>query len=261
MLALSTIQLKANQDILEVVLNRESCCNAINSTMMLELLQLWQWLNESNTWRCVILTGSGERAFCAGADLKERYKLDLATWQQQHSVLQQAMLAMHACHLPIVAAVNGVAFGGGLELLLGCDFAYAADHAVFAQSEVKLGIMPGAMGTQQLPRAVGLRRAKELTLTAEAFDAQSALQWGLVNQVLPLADLHAAVMKVATKIVANAPLAVHNAKRALNRAVCHDLVSGYGYEVKCYNELLNTKDRIEGINAFNEKRKPNFRGE
>src|SRR5262249_12895850 len=144
-----------------------------------------------------ILTGSGQKAFCAGADLKERQQIDLVTWRQQHNVFQQAMLAMLDCSIPIIAAVNGVAFGGGLELTLAADFAYAATTATFAQSETKLGIMPGAMGTQNLPSACGLRRAKELCFTGQAFSAQQACEWGIINQLVEPDDLLPKVMSVA----------------------------------------------------------------
>ena len=262
MLTLSTIECSGQDGILMVTLNREASCNAINSIMMKELMELWQWLSccSNHQWRCVVLTGAGKRAFCAGADLKERYDLDVKTWREQHAVLQQAMIAMHQCPIPVIGAINGVAFGGGLELTLACDFAYAADHAVFSQSEVKLGIMPGAMGTQLLPRAVGLRRAKELTLTARSFTAEEALNWGVVNRVFSTDELIKATHLAAQQIVSNAPLAVANSKRSLNKAVCHDLLDGYRFEVNCYNELLDTADRVEGIQAFNQKRAAEFTG-
>lgn len=258
--SLSTLKLeKISPHILLVTLNRPEVLNAFNSVMMRELWQLWSGLiADPEDTRCIILTGSGEKAFCAGADLKERQGLELKIWRLQHIALQQAMLAMLDCPVPIIAAVNGVAFGGGLELTLASDFAYAATHARFAQSETKLGIMPGAMGTQNLPRACGLRRAKELTFTAEVFSAEDALQWGIVNKLCEPEQLMPAVCAAAEKIAANAPLAIRQAKKALNISQQSDLKSGYLYEIEAYNFLLTTKDRIEGIGAFNEKRKPIF---
>jgi enoyl-CoA hydratase/carnithine racemase len=248
--------------ILQVTLNRPTVMNAINSEMMVELHQLWTDLHVplDKQIRCIVLTGSGQKAFCAGADLKERYQLDVATWQAQHAVLQKAMLAMVDCPLPIIAAVNGIAFGGGLELALAADFIYAADTAIFAQSETKLGIMPGAMGTQHLPRACGIRRAKELAYTAQPFSAEQAYQWGLVNQLCPADKLLAEVLQVAQTIADNAPFAVRQAKKAMNFSQHSDIKSGYLCEVEAYNRLLPTQDREEGIRAFNEKRRPNFRG-
>ena len=246
--------------ILQITLNRPEVLNAINSVMMYELYELWRDLySPPKDIRCIILTGSGQKAFCAGADLKERQQIDINTWQQQHAILQQAMLAMVDCAVPMIAAVNGAAFGGGLELALACDFIYAANTALFAQSETKLGIMPGAMGTQNLPSAAGLRRAKELCYTAQTFSAQQAYEWGIVNALYEPETLLENVLHVARRIIENAPFAVRQAKKALNMAQHLDLKSGYLYEIAAYNQLLSTGDREEGIAAFNEKRKPHFK--
>lgn len=256
----NTLQLQSIEPhILQITLHRPNVMNAINSVMMRELEILWRELYGNHQGlRCLILTGSGNKAFCAGADLKERYQIDLQTWRHQHSALQQAMIAMMDCPLPVIAAVNGVAFGGGLELALASDLAYAANTATFAQSETRLGIMPGAMGTQNLPRACGLRRAKELCLTAKTFTAEEAYEWGIVNAVYPPEELMSHVIAVARQIAANAPLAVQQTKKALNFSHHMDIKSGYAYELASYNGLLDSLDRIEGIAAFNEKRSPIF---
>lgn len=257
---LQTLKVSQENNILIVSLNRPQVRNAINHLMMQELLQFWQSINTTQEdIRCIILTGSGDKAFCAGADLKARLDISLDTWQQQHETLQQAMLAMIACPIPIIAAVNGAAYGGGLELTLASDFAYAADTVMFAQSEVKLGIIPGAMGTQNLPRACGLPRAKELCFTAEAFSAAQAYEWGIINKVCPSNELMPAVLAVAKKIAENAPIAVREAKQAMNMSQNTDLKSGFTFEVKAYQRALRSEDRAEGIKAFNEKRKPNFK--
>lgn len=260
---METIQLIAeNESILIAMLNRPPVRNAINSVMMRELQTLWEnEIPQRPQLRCVVLTGSGETAFCAGADLKERQHISLDTWQQQHLALQKAMLAQISCPIPLIAAVNGAAFGGGLELALACDFIYAANHATFAQSEVKLGIMPGAMGTQNLPRACGMRRAKELSFTGEPFSAAQAYEWRIINKVLPAAELMAEAMKTAYIIAANAPFAVRQVKKTINASLTLDIASGYQMELQAYQRLLPTKDRIEGIQAFNEKRKPIFKDE
>src|SRR3990167_5377301 len=247
--------------ILMLTLNRPERCNAINSVMMKELCQFWETYNknERSSYRVIILTGNGKH-FCAGADLKERAELDLKTWYKQHAPLEKAMIAMMECRTPIVAAVNGSAFGGGLELTLASDFAYASDTAIFSQSETKLGIMPGAMGTQNLPIACGLRRAKELTLTGNVFGAKQALDWNIVNAVFTLEQLLEQTLLTAQTIAPNAPMAIAHSKLALNAALKTEIHSGYEFEIKLYNQLIHTTDRIEGINAFNEKRKPDFTG-
>lgn len=258
----NTLKTEKLQDhVLMVTLNRPAVRNAINVEMMRELRQLWQgFFINPEQWRCIILTGS-ETAFCAGADLKERKNMDLNVWRAQHAVLQQAMLAMIDCPIPIIAAVNGAAFGGGLELVLASDFAYAVTTAIFGQSEVKLGIMPGALGSQHLPRACGVRRAKELCFTGQTFTAAEASDWGIINKVCEPDNLLDEVLKTANTICENAPLAVQQVKKALDISQQVDIKSGFAYEIAAYDRLLDTKDRQEGIRAFNEKRKAKFTGE
>lgn len=260
---METMQLNIVDDhVLIATLHRPEVRNAINSHMMQELQQLWETIVPQRPHlRCVILTGSGKKAFCAGADLKERHHISIEVWQQQHIALQKAMLALINCPIPVIAAVNGVAFGGGLELALACDFIYAANSAIFAQSEVKLGIMPGAMGTQNLPRACGIRKAKELSFTGETFTANQAYEWGIVNKVFEPKDLIEETLTTATVIARNAPFAVRQVKKAINASTSLDIPSGYRFELQAYNQLLPTKDRLEGIQAFNEKRKPIFSDE
>ena len=247
--------------IILVTLNRPNVCNAINFKMMQELRDLWKAFHQLSDLRCVILTGDGDRAFCAGADLKERRNLTLPSWKKQHAVLQQAIMAIVECPCPVIAAVNGLAFGGGFELVLACDFAYAVESAVFALPEVKLGIMPGAMGTQSLTKACGPRRAKEMIFTGHPIECQQAYEWGLINEVCANESLIEMAQHTAMNIVANAPLSVAATKKAINYSLGSSLQAGYDFEVSVYNELLPTKDRKEGINAFNEKRMPDFKGE
>src|SRR5690349_8083632 len=167
-----------------VTLDRPDAANAMNTQLGSEIMTLFEALNlDAGDTRCVVLTGAGERAFCAGADLKERRHMSDEAWGRQHLVYERMVRAMLACPLPLIAAVNGAAYAGGCELALACDFIYAAESARFALTEVTLGIMPGACGTQNLPRAVGVRRAKELILTGTPFTAEQALAWGMVNKV------------------------------------------------------------------------------
>jgi enoyl-CoA hydratase len=260
-LTFNTLQLAIHSEhTLMVTLNRPASRNAMNTEMMQELHDLWNDLIAHSTlFQCVILTGS-DPAFCAGADLKERQQLTLDQWREQRAILESAMLAMIACPIPIIAAVNGAAFGGGLELLLACDFAYASTSASFSQSEVRVGLMPGAMGTQHLPKACGLNRAKELTFTGEVFSANDALNWGIVNKVCEPTALLNEVLFTANTICKNAPLAIKAAKIALSASAHLDIQSGFDVEVAEYNKLLPTADKAEGIAAFNEKRVAVFKG-
>jgi enoyl-CoA hydratase/carnithine racemase len=209
---------------------------------------------------CIVLTGAGERGFCPGADLKERNGMTDAVWRRQHAIVEQFIKAMHACPIPIIAAVNGAAMGGGLEIALACDFIYAAAHARFAFPEVTRGIMPGAAGPQNLPRACGVRRAKEIVLTGLPFGAEEALQWGVVNRICKPETLLAEALDTARIIAGNAPVGVRSAKKALDKATELDRSTGYDFEIAAYNLTIPTEDRLEGVRAFNEKRRPEFKG-
>ncbi len=247
--------------VLLVTMNRPAVLNALNTKMMRELGDLFAALYvDAEDARCVVLTGAGERGFCPGADLKERDGMTDAVWRSQHALVEQMIRHMHSCPLPMIAAVNGVAMGGGAELALACDFIYAAEHARFAFPEVTRGIMPGAAGPQNLPRAVGVRRAKEIILTGRPFSAAEAAEWGMVNRVLPAGQLMDAVLETAATISENAPIGVRAAKASLAKAVEVDRASGYDFEIAAYNLTVSTEDRLEGVRAFNEKRKPVFQG-
>lgn len=244
-----------------VTLNRPEVRNALNTAMMTELRNLFQQLYiDQHGVRSVIVTGAGEKAFCAGGDLKQRNQMTDQEWMHQHAILEQAIEAILACPIPVIAAVNGDCMGGGLEVALCCDFIYASEHARFALPEGKLGIMPGGCGTQNLPRAVGERRAKELIMTGRIFSADKACQWQLVNEVVGQANVLEAVLSVADEIARLAPLSVQQIKRSVSAAGQTDLKTGYAYELAAYNRLVPSQDRHEGITAFNEKRKPVFTG-
>ncbi len=248
-----------SEHIVLVRLNRPQALNALNTQMGKDQIDLWTRLTaEPGTTRCVVLTGAGERAFCAGADLKERDGMTETVWRAQHEIFERAFMALMELPLPIIAAVNGHAFGGGLEMALCCDFIYAARSARMALPEVRLGLMPGGAGTQNLPRAAGERRAKELILSAEAFDAQQGYEWGIVNRVCDNALEEA--LATAEKIAANAPLSVRQAKKSIHYGLQMDLATGYRFEIEAYNQLVGTEDRKEGVRAFNEKRKAKFQG-
>ena len=248
-------------DVLLVRLNRPEVLNAINTQMGRDQLDLWTRISAApGNLRCVVVTGAGERAFCAGGDLKERDGMTQHEWQAQHELFERAFTALVECAVPVIAAVNGHAYGGGLETALCCDFIYAVPGARFALTEVGLGIMPGGMGTQNLPRAVGERRAKELIFAARPFDAAKGLEWGVVNRICEPARLIEEAFETAAAIAANGPLAVRQAKKSIHYGLGMDLLSGYRFEIEAYNRLVDTEDRREGVRAFNEKRKPDFRG-
>ena len=248
------------EHVLLVTLNRPDLLNALNTQMGRDLVELFEGLAlDGGGLRCVVLTGAG-KAFCAGGDLKQRDGMTPEEWTAQHVVFERMARALLDCPLPLVAAVNGAAYGGGCEIAGACDFLYAAEGAKFALPEVKLGIMPGAGGTQTLPRAVGEKRAKELIMTGRAFTAAEAQRWGLVNAVLPPDALLPAVLETAQAIAANAPLSTRQIKQSVGRGIRMSLADGLAFEIEAYNRLVPTQDRIEGVRAFNEKRKAKFTG-
>jgi enoyl-CoA hydratase/carnithine racemase len=247
--------------LLVVTLNRPDVRNALNTQMGRELRDLFVPLKFTpGALRCIVVTGAGDAAFCSGGDLKERRGMDDEQWRLQHAIFEEAYYAVMDCAVPVIAAVNGAAYAGGCELALACDFIYASTQAKFALTEVTLGIMPGAGGTQNLPRAVGERRAKEIILSGVPFNAQQALDWGMVNAVHPPAELMAAAMQCATRIATNAPISVRQAKKSIHAGLQMDLASGLAFEVQAYERMIATADRREGIDAFNEKRPPRFTG-
>jgi enoyl-CoA hydratase len=247
--------------VLLVTMNRPARANALNTQMGLDLVALFEALAmQPGGVRCAVLTGAGEKAFCAGGDLKDRDGMTDEAWRDQHVVFERMARAILFCPVPVIAAVNGAAYGGGCEIAACCDFIYAADAARFALTETRLGIIPGAGGTQTLARAVGERRAKELLLSAEAFSAAEAALWGLVNRVFPSAELVGAALARAAQIAANAPLAVRQAKQAIQRGGQMSLADALTFEIEAYNRLVPTHDRVEGVRAFNERRKPVFEG-
>ena len=245
-----------------VMLNRPERSNAINTQMGRDLRELFGgFYVNSEAIRCIILTGAGEKAFCAGGDLKQRNEMTNEAWREQHAIFEQYVLALADCPMPLIAAVNGAAYGGGLEMALAADFIYAAKSARFALTETSLGIMPGAAGTQHLPRACGVRRAKEIIFSAEPFTAQQALEWGIVNKICDDQSLMDEALATGRRIAGNAPLAVRQAKKSIGVSTDLPFKAGYAFEIEAYNQLVPTRDRLEGIRAFNEKRRPSFTGE
>jgi enoyl-CoA hydratase len=258
----ATIQAEDRGDgLVLLILNRPEVANALNTQMGRDLLAFFDEINGAPAQaRSIVLTGAGERAFCAGGDLKERNGMTDEAWQEQHLLFERMARAFIACPVPVIGAVNGAAYAGGCELALCCDFIYAAETARFALTEVTLGIMPGAGGTQNLPRAVGERRAMEIILTGRPFTAGQAHDWGMVNRLCAPGNVVDEALETARHIADNAPISVRQAKHAIHYGLQMDLASGMMLEIEAYNRMVPTADRREGIASFNEKRKPRFTG-
>jgi len=240
-------------------LNRPERLNAVSRELIEDVIGALDTLEADVDVRAIVLTGAG-RAFCAGADLAERRTLDERAVMVHRKRVVALFDRVARCETPLVAAVNGAAYGGGAELALLCDVILAAEEAVFRFPEVALGIIPGGGGCYTLVRAVGKYRAKELVLTARKVPAAEALALGLVSRVLPAAQVVAEAKALATAIAENAPLAVRQAKRALDFAADHDFASSLAFETEAYHACVHTADRREALQAFAEKRPPRFVG-
>ncbi|MDX2073697.1 MAG: enoyl-CoA hydratase-related protein [Alphaproteobacteria bacterium] len=243
-----------------VTLNRPEAANALSRQMAEELVGTLHYAETQSNIRVIILTGAGKKAFCAGADLKERQGMDRQQWNAQHHAFEKAVAALMHYKKPVIAAVGGAAIGGGMELAMACDFIYASKTATFGLTEARLGIMPGMGGTQTLSRTIGARRAKEMMFLGHIFGAEEAYDIGLVNRIYAPSSLMEAAVSTALAISGNAPLSVAAIKHAVDEGADEPLAHALQTELRHYNQLLDTKDRHEGVNAFNEKRKPRFTG-
>ena len=248
------------EGVLLVTLNRPAAGNSLSTQMAEELLALWTGLATPGDVRVIVLTGAGTKIFCAGADLKERDGMTDAQWKAQHVLFETMRDALVALPVPVIAAVNGAAYGGGFEIALNCDFIYAADSARFALPEVKLGIMPGLGGVQNLVRAAGERRAREILLTGDPFTAAQGLEWGVINAVYNPAGLIPEAVDLAKRIAANAPLSVRNIRRVARETAVLGGADAIAVELAAYTELTPTEDRREGVAAWGEKRKAAWKG-
>lgn len=245
--------------ILIMMLNRVESANALSTALLQELQIKLEEAAQSDA-RVVILTGAGQKAFCAGADLKERRGMDESQVRQAVARIRRVIQAVASLPMPVIAAVNGVAFGGGTELALACDLRVSAESAKFGLTETSLAIIPGAGGTQRLARLIGIAKAKELIFTARRIDAHTALQFGLVNQVTSDESLLGQAIALAQEIASNGPIAVRQAKYAMDVGVETDLATGLVIETKAYEMTIPTQDRLEGLSAFAERRLPKYQG-
>src|SRR5690606_3893993 len=241
-----------------VTINRPSKLNALNKATINELHEALKGLADDNEIRVIILTGSGEKAFVAGADISEFANFDSSQGAELAAKGQELLFNfIQNLSKPVIAAVNGFALGGGMELAMSVHFRVASDNAKMGLPEVTLGVIPGYGGTQRLPQLIGRGRAMEMILTAQMIDAQKAFAYGLVNEVVPQQELLSYTKTIAEKICKNSPNAIKEAIEAVN-ANFEDGVNGYGVEIKNFGNCFGTPEFIEGTTAFLEKRKANF---
>jgi len=252
-----TIQVSTEDTIAVITLHRPDVLNALNQVMMSELAEALEACDRDDAVRCVILTGS-DRAFAAGADIHEFRAMTPVQMLQQYRFQQWERIRRFP--KPLIAAVGGYCLGGGNELAMLCDIIIAAETARFGQPEINLGLMPGAGGTQRLPRAVGMRRAMELILTGRQLSAQQACEWGLVNKVVPAEVLLDEARALAREIAAKPPVAVRLAKEAILKSQDTPLDVGLDHERRLFYLLFSTEDTREGVDAFLNKRKAEFKG-
>jgi enoyl-CoA hydratase len=246
--------------IVTLTINRPEKMNALNEEIVAALGEAMASLDRDPGVRVAILTGAGDKAFVAGADIAAMCRMSPTEARAFADTGHRVMHAIEAAHFPVIGAVNGFALGGGCELALACDFLYASEKAKLGQPEVNLGVIPGFGGTQRLARRVGLSRARELCMTGDVIGADEALRIGLVNAVVPHAELLARVRVVAAKIASKGPLAIAQCKRVLSRGADVALVTACELEAQAFAALFATHDQEEGMKAFLEKRPAAFTG-
>jgi enoyl-CoA hydratase len=256
-----TITLAVENGVALITLNRPSVLNALSSTVLRELTAALDAIDADPAVRCAILTGAGEKAFAAGADIGELSALPSGTAGAVQAKRGQAVtLRIERLRVPVIAAVNGFALGGGCELAMACDIRIASDNAKFGQPEVNLGLVPGYGGTQRTTRLAGRGWAMYLCLTAEMIDASEALRIGLVQKVVPLAGLLEEAKRIASLIAAKAPLAIEATKRAIDEGAGLPLNEALALEALQFGLMIETDDFVEGTKAFLDKRKAQFTG-
>jgi enoyl-CoA hydratase/carnithine racemase len=254
------VSVKRDGELCWLTIERPEVMNCLSFPTLKRFRTLLEGLREDYSIRCILITGSGQKAFCAGADLKERKDMVPEFVPQFVRNIRALMDDVEQMPQPTVAVVNGFAFGGGTELMLACDLRVAAAHAEVGLTETSLAIIPGAGGTQRLPRLVGKSRAKDLILTARRIGAGEAERIGLLNRVAPEGGLETCARELAASIAANGPVAVRAAKEAIDLGGELPIAEGLEVEARCYDRTLPTQDRLEALAAFAEKRKPRYTG-
>jgi len=243
-----------------LTLNRPEVMNAFNFALLHAMREQIESVRYRPEVRVLIVTGAGQKAFCSGADLKERASLSDVQVRGYITTIRNLFTSIEQLGVPVIAAVNGVALGGGTELALASDLRIASRSATMGLTETRLAIIPGGGGTQRLPRLIGRGKAKELIFTGRRVDAQEALQIGLVNKICEPSDLLAESMKLAALICETGPIAIEQAKYAINYGLETDIHTGLAIESNAYRVTIPTQDRLEGLAAFREKRKPVYKG-
>lgn len=254
------VTVEVQDSVAVVVFTRAEAANALSVQMLQEINEALEAIHYDRSIRAVIVTGEGEKAFCAGADLKERKGMNEEETRKTIALIGKTVNHFESLAQPVIAAINGVAFGGGLELALACDIRMASTTAKIGLTETALGIIPGAGGTQRLPRLIGMGKAKELIYTARRLSAEEAYQYGIIEHIVEPQDLLEQAKELAREIAKNAPLSLIQAKTAINQGMQTDISTGLHIESLAYSRLLHTEDRLEGLKAFQEKRSPVYRG-
>ncbi|PLR71804.1 enoyl-CoA hydratase-related protein [Bacillus sp. UMB0728] len=257
---MSSIDLKVENHTAVITLNRPEALNAFNYETLEELQRTVEDIRINPDVRIVIFIGAGDKAFSVGADLKERKTLSQTEVKRNVYKIGEVFSLIDHLPQPTIAAINGFAFGGGMELALSCDFRLAAQGTKMGLTETSLAIIPGAGGTQRLPRLIGQAKALELILTARRLTTEDALHYGLLTKAVPQEQLLEECLKLAEEMLANGPVALQQAKFAVKQGMNADLQTGLQIERKAYEVTIPTEDRLEALQAFSEKRKPEFKG-
>ena len=261
---METIKLQEKSNIRKgiyvITLNRPQSMNAMNTRMAIEMIEVFKQLKENDQARTIILTGSGERSFCVGADLKERNGMTQKEWKKQHDLFEELTELIRNYPFPVIACINGFALGGGMEIALSCDFRVASENAKLGLPEAKLGLIPGIGGTQLIARSAPVGIAKEMLFRGNQISAAYAKSIGLVNHVLSQSQLFEETLTIASDIAKNAPLSLKALKKAVNQGLDVDLHTGIAIDLAYYYQCADSDDRFEGVSAFNEKREPVWKG-
>ena len=257
---LKNVIYEKSEGIAIITINRPDALNALNAETIDEILQCLEDIAKDDNVRAVILTGAGPKAFCAGADIKAMKGMTALDARKLSQMGYKLCKAIENLEKPVIAAINGYALGGGLEVAMACDLRIASEKARMGQTEINIGLIPGWGGTQRLPRLVGKTLAKEMVFTGKMIDAQTAYQRGLVNKVVPPEQLMDAAKEIAKELASKAPVALKLSKMLINYGLETDLDTALVLEREAFGVVASTEDLQEGVSAFLEKRKPVFKG-